>query len=176
MKRPINMEGLPEANIKVRTSAHPAAFLHSVRGRDDFAVRAPASGMSDFYNAWSHIETTLASLTDTAKSQKFVLNETTEAQSKAYGVMRHLKELERNHDTSIKNTIGKISKTYAAELRAHYKGRFSELAKDVSDPQVAAAVYGVPAVLLGISAKQMDITTQRIQSTSRRAIIPATCV
>ncbi len=165
MKHPIDMDDLPEVNIKVPTSAHPAAFLHSQRGRDNFAVRAAATGLSDLYIAWSKIEDTIAALTDKAKSSKFVVAELTKAQAKADGAQRHLAELERTHDTSIKNTIGKLNKTYASELRSHYKGKFSELAKDITDPQVAAAVYGVPAVLLGLTPEQVKIITDRIEQT-----------
>lgn len=153
-------------NTRVPSKAHPE-FIAAQTRRDDLPTRSAVNAATELYAAWSHVEDTLASLSDKSKARTFLASENHKAVSKAERTVKHLRELEATHTTSIKNTIGKLPGLYAAELRAHYRSQknpFSAILADAASPETAKAVYGVPPQLLGLSAEQAELIKDRIES------------
>ena len=148
-------------STKVPSRAHPA-FLRT--GRDDTPTRAAKRGLAELYTAWAHVEDTLAQVADKSKARTFLSTEHTKAVAKAEAKVKHLRDLERTHSEAIKNSIGKLSNIYAAEIRAHLRGKpLSELAKASADPAVARALYGVPAILLGLDPDEIGTLNDEIE-------------
>lgn len=148
----------------VPSRAHPA-YLRT--GRDDLPTRAAKRGMAELYTAWTHVETTLASVSDKSKALPFLSTENTKAVAKAEAKVKHLRDLEKTHSEAIRNTIGKLPNTYASEIRATLKGKnLSTLVKEASkDPAVARALYGVPPILLGIDPDEVATLNDEIERT-----------
>ncbi len=166
MAKPIDMENLPAVHPKVSGAYHPAAYMHHVRDRDDFATRTTIEASKNLYEAWGNVETVFGQLTDGRKAHSYILDEQIRHCSIAEKRIKHLEGLETENTTAIENTIKSFPRTYSPELRAHYKGKFSEAARDVTgDKAVAAALYMVPHQLLGISKEQADIINDRIEMT-----------
>ena len=162
----IDLTELPPLHPKVSGSYHPAAYMHGVRDRDDFATRTTIEASKNLYGAWAEVETVFGQLTDGRKAHQYILNEQIKHCGAAEKRIVHLESLAVENTTSIENTIKAFPRTYSPELRAHYKGDFSAAARDVTtDKAVAAALYQVPHQLLGITKEQADLINDRIEMT-----------
>lgn len=160
----MDISKLPEIHPKVSGTYHPASYMHGLRDRDDFATRTTIEASANLYAAWANVETVFHSLTDGKKAHAYILNEHIKQCSAAEKRIKHLVELEAGNTQSIENTIKSFPRTYSSELRAHYKGKFSEAIKDAAeDKAVAAALYQVPHQLLGITKDQADLINARIE-------------
>lgn len=140
---------------------HPS----TLRGPDDLPTRAGVSALTDLYTTWSTLADLEGQLTNKAKMRDRALKDMTAALGKSEAVVKHLNEVAANHTKAIKNAITSKRTRYDAELRAHYKGKPSEALKGIADAEVAAALYDVPAVLLGFTEEQVALLRNQIEMT-----------
>lgn len=156
------MDDLPQFNKAVPADFHPATL--TTKGHDDLPTRAGVSGLTALYNTWATLADTEAQLTNKAKLSQIAAKETHKALEKSEAVVKHLNEVEKNLTKAISNAITAKRTRYDAELRAHYKGKPGEALKDAAaNPEIAAALYDVPAVLLGYTPEQTALLRERIE-------------
>lgn len=156
------MDDLPAVHKAIPPDFHPATLTH--KGNDDIPTRAGVSGLTALYSTWATLADTEAQLNNKAKLSQIAAKETHKALEKSEAVVRHLNEVEKNLSKSIASTITGKRTRYDAELRAHYKGKPGEALKDAANnPEIAAALYDVPAVLLGYTDEQVALLRDRIE-------------
>ncbi len=139
---------------------HPA----SLRG-DDIPTRAGQHGLTGLYTTWDALGALETQVKDKNKLLRHVGNEMVRALAKSEEVVKHLQGLEKNNDNAIRNELRGKKDAYSPELRAYYKGKFSELLSAAEkDLQTAGAVYDAPAVLLGLTQEQAAVLRDRIEA------------
>lgn len=157
------MDDIPALHRAIPPDHHPATLIH--KGVDDLPTRAGVTGMTQLYNTWAKLADLESQLSDKSKLKDIAIKDMSNALTKADAVIRHLKDVEGKLNTSIKNAIISKRTRYDAELRAHYKGKPSEAMKAIQDPEIAAALYDVPNVLLGFTQEQVDLLRDQIERT-----------
>lgn len=164
--RKINMADFLPVHTKIPSDAHPATIAARSTD-DDLPTRAGISTATKLYAAWSRIEDTLGQLKDQRKAEAFVMDVHGKALKEADQGLKYLRDHERALTDAITKTVGTFRRQYAAELRQHYakeKAPFSALLSDISNPDVAAAIYDVPTVLLGsVTPEQHATLISRIE-------------
>jgi hypothetical protein len=150
--------------IPVSRHVPPDFHPETLRG-DDIPTRAGKHGLTGLYTTWDKLGALEREVKDKSKLLKHVGNEMVRALAKSEETVKHIQGLEKNNDNHIRNELRGKKDAYSAELRAFYKGKFSELVRAAeADLQTAGAVWDCPAVLLGLTPEQASILRDRIEA------------